>query len=56
MMNSPEGVLGGSGDQRSVCDGGRLAPIFGDSGSSRWVLSGDKKQFYGFLVTSSSFS
>jgi hypothetical protein len=56
MVNSPKGVLGGGGDRSSVHDGGRLAPIFGDDGSSQWRLSGDKKQFYGFLVTSSSFS
>jgi hypothetical protein len=35
MTNSPKGVLGGSGDRSSACDGGRLAPIFGDGGSSR---------------------
>jgi hypothetical protein len=56
MMNSPKGVLGSDGDQSSACDGGQLALIFGDSWSSRWGLFDDKKQFYGFLTTSSSFS
>jgi hypothetical protein len=56
MVNSPKGVLEGGGDRSSVCDGGRLAPIFSDGRSSRWGLSGDKKQSYGFLATSSSFS
>jgi hypothetical protein len=55
-MNSPKGVLGGDGDRSSVRDGGWLAPIFGDCVSSRWGLSGDKKQSNGSLATSSSFS
>jgi hypothetical protein len=56
MMNSPKGVLGGGGDRGSECDGARLAPIFDDGGSSQWGLSGDKKQSYGSLGTSSSLS
>jgi hypothetical protein len=56
MANSPKGVLGGGVDRSSARDGGRLALIFGNGGSSRWGLSGDKKQSYGFPTTSSSFS
>jgi hypothetical protein len=55
-MNSPKWVLGSGGDRSSVHDGGWLAPIFGDGGCSRWGLSDDKKQSYGFLATTSSFS
>jgi hypothetical protein len=56
MMNSPKGVLGGGGDRGNECDGGWLALIFDDGGSSQWGLSGDKKQSYGSLGTSSSLS
>jgi hypothetical protein len=48
--------LGGGGDQSIVRDGGQISPIFGDGGGSRWGLSSDKKEFYGFLASSSSFS
>jgi hypothetical protein len=43
MTNSPKGVLGDGGDQSSAHDGGRLATIFGDGGSSWWGLFGNKK-------------
>jgi hypothetical protein len=55
-VNSPKGVLGGGGDWSNARDGGHLAPIFGDDGRSQWGLSGNKKQSYVFLTTSSSFS
>jgi hypothetical protein len=38
-----KGVSGGSGDRSSARDRGRLVLIFGDGGSSRWGLFGDKK-------------
>jgi hypothetical protein len=41
--NSPKGVLSSSGDRSSARDGGRLALIFGDGGSTCWGLSGNKK-------------
>jgi hypothetical protein len=56
MANSPKGVLGGGEDRSSASDGGRLAPIFGNGGSSLWGLFGNKKQSYDFLATSFSFS
>jgi hypothetical protein len=43
--NSPKGVLGGGDDRSNACDGGQLAPIFGD-----------KKQANCSLETSFSFS
>jgi hypothetical protein len=56
MVNSPKGVLGGGGDQRSACDGVPFFLKFNDAESVLRWSSGSSKTTSSFPLVSSSSS